>query len=55
MEKINELIDQIQAKDLTDIAIAVAIVVIFFIMSSWLPKIIMRMFKIKVHGFLKLL
>ena len=47
MEKINELIDKIQAKNLTDIAIAVAIVVIFFIMSSWLPKIIMRMFKIK--------
>ena len=47
MEKINELIDKIQAKNLTDIAIAVAIVVIFLIMSSWLPKIIMRMFKIK--------
>ncbi len=47
MEKINELIDKIQAKNLIDIAIAVAIVVIFFIMSSWLPKIIMRMFKIK--------
>ena len=47
MEKINEIIKQIQAKDITDIAIAIVIILVFFIISSWFPKIIMRMFKIK--------
>ncbi len=47
MEKINEIIKQIQAKDITDIAIAIVIILVFFIISLWLPKIIMRMFKIK--------
>lgn len=47
MEKINEIIKQIQAKDITDVVIAILIILVFFIISSWLPKIIMRMFKIK--------
>ena len=47
MEKINEIIKQIQAKDITDVVIAILIILVFFIISSWFPKIIMRMFKIK--------
>lgn len=47
MEKINEIINQIQAKDITDVLIAIVIILVFFIISSWFPKIIMRMFKIK--------
>ena len=46
MEKIKTFIESIKAKDVADIFIAIAILGIFFILSIWLPKLLLKVWKV---------
>ena len=46
METIKTFIEGIKAKDIADIFIAIAILVIFFVLSIWLPKLLLKIWKV---------
>ena len=46
METIKTFIEGIKAKDIADIFISIAILVIFFVLSIWLPRLLLKIWKV---------
>ena len=47
MEKIKIFIEEIQKENIIDIAIAIGVILLFFIISSWGTKLILRILKVQ--------
>lgn len=47
MEQINEFIEKINERNLVDVLIAVAIIIVFYMVSSLFSKVVMKLLKIK--------
>ena len=46
METIKTFVEGKKAKNIIDILISIAILVIFFILSTWIPKLLMKIWKV---------